>query len=548
MFDDVEKIMVDARVASRLPESVLMDKYSNVVDDVSKAYGCKVETSLDFPQCCIVMDEVGGDLNMLNDGHQGGTKYVCRRGETPKINATKKSKKFTVLGLTNLRGEAIMCVIIIEGKERNVFVESGVDPFHPLNESFQGDIANSNIDVLEDNYSPGRLFPGGPTCIFEGKEIPVMVRYSEKGGINADILTDILRTLDTLKVFHHYRENGIVPFLLVDGHMSCFSIQFLEYITNHEHLWKVSIGVPYGTSLWQIGDSYQQNGRFKIALAGYKKRVMDKRLLTFCSEIELIPTDIVPMIHEAWLLSFADIQGNKEAITERGFNPLNKNLLLNDMLRRTMTDYDKEEERTREYITNEMLQYYLSRIVSNLDSSSTTPPTSNSQLNYNHVYSCLFIDKIVGHADVEKARARNKYRANIGSNTKELLKQIKKLTSAGELVKVANTHEIGEDLLTEVRRRKVEVDAEMMEKARKKMRERREQLEEYITMVTVKPDENCWTTKDMKVAIRALKNDNDGKVPTLKKDIKVYYERMKDRKQCVVDEYNGFVVEDEING
>ena len=34
MFDDVEKIMVDARVASRLPESVLMDKYSNVVDDV----------------------------------------------------------------------------------------------------------------------------------------------------------------------------------------------------------------------------------------------------------------------------------------------------------------------------------------------------------------------------------------------------------------------------------------------------------------------------------------------------------------------------------
>lgn len=32
---------------------------------------------------------------MLNDGHEGGTKFVTRRGEVPKINATKKQKKFT---------------------------------------------------------------------------------------------------------------------------------------------------------------------------------------------------------------------------------------------------------------------------------------------------------------------------------------------------------------------------------------------------------------------------------------------------------------------
>ena len=82
-------------------------------------------------------------------------------------------------------------------------------------------------------------------------------------------------------------------------------------MTSHEHLWMVSIGVPYGTSLWQVGDSYQQNGHFKIALADYNKRLMNKRLCTFCSEIELIPTDIVLMIHETWYLSFADIPGNK---------------------------------------------------------------------------------------------------------------------------------------------------------------------------------------------------------------------------------------------
>ena len=541
MYYDIEKIMVDARVASRLPGSVWMDDKANIVDDVSESYGCKVDVELNFPQCCIVMDEVGGDLNMLNDRHQGGSKYICRKGETPKINATKKSKKFTVLGLTTLRGDPLMCVIILEGKERNVFMESGVDPFHPLNQSFQGDIANSNVEILEDNYGPGRLFPGGPTCEFEGTEVPAMIRYSEKGGINAEILTDILRTLDSLKIYQVYCDNQVVPFLLLDGHMSSFSPIFLEYITNPAHLWKVSIGVPYRTSLWQVGDSYQQNGRFKIALADYKKRLMDKRLLTFCSEIELIPTDIIPMIHEAWLLSFADVGGNKQAILERGFNPLNKNLLLDDTLRRTMTDYDKEEENSREYITVEKLECIANKSQAEILCSTLSESSSltNSHLNFNHAYSSLFIDKLVGHADVEKARARNKYRANIGNNTKELLKQVKKLTSAGELVKVANTHEIGLDLLTEVRRRKAEVDAAMMEKSLKKMKERYEVLKEYVAMTEEKTDKKLWTSKELKTAIKALKVDSDGKVPTLKKDLVIYYERIKGRKDNIVAEYNG---------
>ena len=40
------------------------------------------------------------------------------------------------------------------------------------------------------------------------------------------------------------------------------------------------------------------------------------------------------------------------------------------------------------------------------------------------------------------------------TNTKILLKQVKKLMSAGELVKVTNTHELGINLLTEIRTQK----------------------------------------------------------------------------------------------
>ena len=77
-----------------------------------------------------------------------------------------------------------------------------------------------------------------------------MIRYSEKGGITKKILTNILRTIDKLKIYQEYCDNNVIPFLLVDGHMSRFSNVFLEYITDPAHTWKVSIGVPYGTSLW----------------------------------------------------------------------------------------------------------------------------------------------------------------------------------------------------------------------------------------------------------------------------------------------------------
>ena len=52
----------------------------------------------------------------------------------------------------------------------------------------------------------------------------------------------------------------------------------------------------------------------------------------------------------------------------------------------------------------------------------------------------------------------------------------------------------------------------------------------------------------MKIAIHSLKNDHDGKVPTLKKDIVAYYTHIKGCKDDIVNEYNGYSVSDEING
>lgn len=537
MYLDIERMLIDANIATKLPSPSWMDENGIPTQSEDAAYGCKVSTQLDFPQCCIVMDEVGADLNMLNDGAIGGTKFISRKGNIAKMNATKKSKRFTTLGLTNLCGDAIMCVIIFEGKERSIIQESGIDPFHPLYNEYEHDhhsTKESNFSFFEENYGPGNLFPGGPICEFEGKLIPCMIRYSENGSITPDILRDILKTLDELNIFKEYRDKGVTPFLLVDGHQSRFHTKFLEYITNEEHPWKVSIGVPYGTSLWQVGDSYQQNGRYKVTLMKSKKLIMDRRIEYFISDMELTATDVIPMINLAWEASFADKSGNAQAIRERGFNPLNKKLLQLEELRRTMTDTDKQEEKSLNLVTDEMI----SMLNSDPNSNDSDQNRINS-LNFNCGYAASVIDKLVGHVDLERARSRNNAKAVFGQNTKSLLKDMKKLTSAGQLVRVAHTHELGMDLLTEVRLRKAENERIEFGKFKRKRELRFEVMDRYLKLKSDKSekDERKWGNNDLKIAIRALKNESDGKLPTKKSEMIVMWEKIKCREDLMREQH-----------
>ena len=67
--------------------------------------------------------------------------------------------------------------------------------------------------------------------------------------------------LDLCEVFP--RAEGVILVLLIDGHQSRLNPKFLTYINDQGHRWKVCLGVPYGTTLWQVGDSSEQNGTAK---------------------------------------------------------------------------------------------------------------------------------------------------------------------------------------------------------------------------------------------------------------------------------------------
>ena len=54
---------------------------------------------------------------MTGDGHIGVEKATCEKICIAIIKLTEKQKHFTVIGLKNLLGEPICCILIVEGKE-----------------------------------------------------------------------------------------------------------------------------------------------------------------------------------------------------------------------------------------------------------------------------------------------------------------------------------------------------------------------------------------------------------------------------------------------
>jgi hypothetical protein len=107
----------------------------------------------------------------------------------------------------------------------------------------------------------------------------------------------------------------------MDGHGSRFELEFLEYINNKATKWNVCIGVLYGTAYWQVGDSSEQNGCFKMALMRYKRELLQKKE-SVNEEFAIQKEDITYLVAQAWEDSFARAANNRNAIAEQGWGPL----------------------------------------------------------------------------------------------------------------------------------------------------------------------------------------------------------------------------------
>lgn len=492
MYDCMYDQFVIAGVAEEVKPKVGYDKQGNIVEG-DLIYGLPSEIKITHPEFILFADETGCNTNQKHDGHYGGQKFMVGRGTVPKEPCVTQDKHFTVLGFTAASGDPVCCVIIFTGEKKDIPLSwtTGIDiQVEPIVDE------NNNVLLVEGNFGEGKYMPSGPTCVFRGKRIPMLPLISPSGGITGQLLVEILMYLDKLEVYERI-PGGPVPVIVLDGHDSRLELCFLEYINDPAHYWYVSIGVPYATALWQVGDSPEQNGEFKMKLSEAKRRLVrykDDRNIPrgICNE------DIIPLLNFSWPSSFGRIRTNKKAIAERGWYPPNRILLLSKEIM-------EEKENQNNTVSTAAIVDIQAIHESNIFDIRT-------DINTNKGTAKTILDAIVRH------RARTGGRRAIKNSMdrgKCILKEIdsSRRMTAGLLVS-NGIHSLNHPSVIERVRCKKRKEKNLEERKRKKIRDENKQTFRGVRELrTNKPDMQKWNHKDCCIFIKYKREKKDGVNP-----------------------------------
>ena len=486
MYNEVYAAMVIAGVATELAEPIWVNKEQEETSE-EEAFGRKVTHLLTRPDYVVFVDEVGSNLSQEGDGAVGGERKIVGRGSVPRESASTNDTHFTVLGFTAATGQPIMCAVIVEGKTLKPEVVTGLDVFATK----VGD--ESDPDFIANNTGDGKLYPYGPSCFFKGKEVPCMVCNTESGSITSELLVSFLNKMDDLELFP--RQDGLKPFLLLDGHGSRLELPFLQYVNDEDHRWIVCIGVPYGTSYWQVGDSSEQNGSYKMALTKSKRELVIKKQRSCFKNPRVEPYEIVMIVHEAWKKSFGRVEFNREAIAARGWYPLTRNLLDHPEIAATK---EKEAEQTAES-TN----------------SGRSNEATASTLNFgNGLANTLMID-ILQNIDRDAVRQQIRSNQQEGRQALHTLAESKKLTAG--LVFKSGRAWLGPEVLQEQmerKRKKDDKERETRDKQRMEQEKKKRAYEKACGEVA-NLEPSRWSVSQLRAMISYKKRKTD-KWPQLK--------------------------------
>ena len=95
-----------------------------------------------------------------------------------------------------------MCTIIFATKDLDPAWVLGMDPFVPWIDE---------PDDIKRNTGTGKVHPMGPECNFCGRKISTFCCCTENGSITAELLMEMLKTIDNQHVFD--RSVGYPPIL-----------------------------------------------------------------------------------------------------------------------------------------------------------------------------------------------------------------------------------------------------------------------------------------------------------------------------------------------
>jgi hypothetical protein len=331
MYETVYEDMVNCNIAEKIENEVYVNIRGEIEIDKEKRCGLPTRYLMKRPDLVVFVDETGCNTNQKSDPLNGNEKRIVGRKNYDGFGliGLVTDNHYSVLCFQSATGEPIMCAIIFksESKVRQIPQHwiSGID-IRKINKATNLPKTDESIAAMYVEEGENGAIGGGPSCYFRGIKIPCYCCCSASASISSTLLTDMLRYMNSFNIFD--RTAGEKPLLLLDGHHSRMDLEFLEYINTNKHMWHVNIGVPYGTHIWQVADSSQVNGLFKMKVAETKRQYNELK-----GTQSLLMSDIVPIVNTAFDASFRNAENTRHAISERGWGPsLNYCLLLDERL------------------------------------------------------------------------------------------------------------------------------------------------------------------------------------------------------------------------
>ena len=221
-------------------------------------------------------------------------------------------------------------------------------------------------------------------------------------------------------------------------------------------------------------------------------------------------TDIIPILNSAWEASFVNVEKNLKAIADRGWGPLNYELLNNSDIQATMTTANQEHyySLTKTFSQDALSSSNKNNNTTALNSVSQTAgsPTISDitnpdfrQVNYNPMYlrqalmdeitfatshnfkagmSKLVLEYLVHHDDLAAARKTIQANKEAGNALQEKTKDLKRLTVMFDFKNIGCR--IGKDSL-ELRKmmieNKIKEEEEIQNKKDEKMLEKKKKID-----------------------------------------------------------------------
>lgn len=498
MYRCIYDVFCDAGTARKLDREIAYDFEGKMVPVGSpEQFGLPSNIEIIHKDHILFGDECGINTCQRDDGKHGGKKVIVAVDVQAGMIANTSNHRATILPFTSLAGNPVVIAVIFASNNEEIkpLWHSGVDvKVTPIfNKQGEADILN------QENHGPGKYFPYGPQCEFNGKTIPTLTFTSPNGSITSEILVKIFSRLDEMKVYD--RSDGAPePCVVVDGHDSRLSRNFLEYINHRTHKWNFALGVPYLTHLWQVGDSSEQNGSFKIAFSKAKDEMMAfKMRMGWAPKLEA--TDIIPLVNKAWAKSFVRVESNKKAIANRGWYPPTKNILTDPLF----------SEGTEDVVTQEAPNVSSET----LDSFNTT-----------RGHSANVLDRLLTHHSRKEGTRRRHEALAEGEMRRVTFEGLGRIT-AGAVIKQGMHGITNPDLLAAVRERdklkKAEANRKKNEDNRKLLGLKRKVDEMRETKGRFEPSR--WNSSDCKSYLQYKKQKGEkGKMPSLIVEL---------RKQCL---------------